>query len=428
LQQKVTDIAKPTRVRHWVIVFAVTLAVITYIDRVSISFAAPSIQKDLGLTSVQMGWAFWAFGWCYALFEIPGGYLGDWMGPRKVLLRIVLWWSFFTAATGWAWSFISLTVTRALFGMGEAGCFPNLTKTFTTWLPERERVRAQGIMWLSARWGGAFTPPLVALVMRLVGWRHAFELFGCLGVVWAIVFYCWYVNDPLRNPKLNAAERDLLRESSKLASGHGDVPWRRFLRSRQVWMICWQYFCLSYGWYFYITWLPTYLRQGRHMEITSTALLSVLPLLMGGVGNPAGVVAGGWLMRRTGDVAKTRRIMAYLGFAGASGFLAFSTLVHNPLLAMLSVGMASFSNDLVMPGAWAAVMDIGGKYTGSLAGAMNTLGNMGGALSPLVIGYILRWSGNNWNLTFYVSAAVYLMGIVCWWFLDPVTPLDREAA
>jgi MFS family permease len=193
-------------------------------------------------------------------------------------------------------------------------------------------------------------------------------------------------------------------------------------------MICWQYFCLSYGWYFYITWLPTYLRQGRHMEITSTALLSVLPLLMGGVGNPAGVVAGGWLMRRTGDVAKTRRIMAYLGFAGASGFLAFSTLVHNPLLAMLSVGMASFSNDLVMPGAWAAVMDIGGKYTGSLAGAMNTLGNMGGALSPLVIGYILRWSGNNWNLTFYVSAAVYLMGIVCWWFLDPVTPLDREAA
>jgi MFS family permease len=423
LQQKVTDIAKPTRVRHWVIVFAVTLAVITYIDRVSISFAAPSIQKDLGLTSVQMGWAFWAFGWCYALFEIPGGYLGDWMGPRKVLLRIVLWWSFFTAATGWAWSFISLTVTRALFGMGEAGCFPNLTKTFTTWLPERERVRAQGIMWLSARWGGAFTPPLVALVMRLVGWRHAFELFGCLGVVWAIVFYCWYVNDPLRNPKLNAAERDLLRESSKLASGHGDVPWRRFLRSQQVWMICWQYFCLSYGWYFYITWLPTYLRQGRHMEITSTALLSVLPLFLGGMGNPAGVVAGTWLLRRTGDVAKTRRIMAYLGFAGASGFLAFSTAVHNPLLAMLSVGMASFSNDLVMPGAWAAVMDIGGKYAGSLAGAMNMLGNMGGAISPLAIGYILRWSGNNWNLTFYVSAAVYLMGIVCWWFLDPVTPL-----
>jgi MFS family permease len=409
-----------------VIVFAVTLAVITYVDRVSISFAAPSIQKDLRLTSVQMGWAFWAFGWCYALFEIPGGYLGDWIGPRKVLIRIVLWWSFFTAATGWAWSFVSLTVTRALFGMGEAGCFPNLTKTFTTWLPEKERVRAQGIMWLSARWGGAFTPPLVALVMRLVGWRHAFEVFGCLGVVWAIVFYCWYVNDPLQHPKLDAAERALLRESSKLASGHGDVPWRRFLCSQQVWMICWQYFCLSYGWYFYITWLPTYLRQGRHMEITSTALLSVLPLLMGGVGNPAGAAAGGWLARKTGDLGRSRRIMGYIGFAGASGFLVLSTAVHNPVLAMLAVGLASFSNDLVMAGAWGAAMDVGGKYAGSLSGAMNTLGNMGGAMSPLAIGYILKWSGNNWNLTFYVSAAVYAMGIVCWWFLDPVTPLAGD--
>jgi MFS family permease len=418
--------AKATHVRHWVIVFAVALAVITYVDRVSISFAAPSIQKDLGLTSVQMGWAFWAFGWCYALFEIPGGYLGDWIGPRKVLMRIVLWWSFFTAATGWAWSFASLTATRALFGMGEAGCFPNLTKTFTTWLPERERVRAQGIMWFSARWGGAFTPPLVALVMRLVGWRHAFEVFGCLGVIWAIVFYCWYVNDPLRHPKLDAAERDLLRESSKLASGHGDVPWGRFLRSRQVWMICWQFFCLNYGWYFYITWLPSYLREGRHMEITSTALLSVLPLLFGGLGDPASVLAGARLARITGDVGQARRIMAYLGFAGASGFLFLSTMVHNPLLAMLAVGMASFSNDLVMPVAWAAAMDVGGKYAGSLSGAMNMWGNLGGAMSPLVIGYILKWSGNNWNLTFYASAAAYLMGVVFWRFLDPVTPLDRE--
>jgi len=341
-------------------------------------------------------------------------------------MRIVLWWSIFTAATGWVWSFISLTVTRALFGMGEAGCFPNLTKIFTAWLPEKERVRAQHIMWLSARWGGAFTPPLVALVMRLVGWRHAFEIFGCLGVAWAIVFYGWYVNDPLQHPKLDAAERALLRGSSKLASGHGDVPWRKFLRSRQVWMICWQYFCLSYGWYFYITWLPTYLREGRHLEIASTALLSVLPLLLGGVGNPAGVVAGAWLVRRTGDLAKSRRIMAYIGFAGASGLLLVSTTVHNALPAMLAVGVASFSNDLVMGGAWGAAMDVGGKYAGSLSGAMNSWGNLGGTISPLAIGYILKWSGNNWNLTFYVSAAVYAMGIVCWWFLDPMTPLGGQ--
>src|SRR5215470_5118760 len=152
----------PTGVRHLVVVFAVALAVVTYIDRVCISQAAPIMSKDLGLDSRSMAWAFTAFGWAYALFEIPGGYLGDRIGPRAVLARIVLWWSFFTAATGWAWNFVSLMVTRFLFGMGEAGCFPNLTKAFTTWLPEKERTRAQSMMWLSARWGGAFTLLLVA--------------------------------------------------------------------------------------------------------------------------------------------------------------------------------------------------------------------------------------------------------------------------
>ena len=141
----------PTRVRYWVIVFAAALAVVTYIDRVSLSFAAPYIARDLGLNSRQMGLAFTAFGWAYAMFEIPGGYMGDRLGPRSVLMRIVIWWSCCTAAMGSIWNLASLAVTQFLFGAGEAGCFPNLTKTFTTWLPEEERVRAQGIMWLSAR-------------------------------------------------------------------------------------------------------------------------------------------------------------------------------------------------------------------------------------------------------------------------------------
>ena len=219
----------PTRVRYWVIVFAATLAVITYIDRVALSFAAPFISKDLGLDSRHMGLAFTAFGVAYAAFEMPGGYLGDRLGPRSVLMRIVLWWSFFTAATGSTFNFLSIVTTQFLFGAGEAGCFPNLTKTFTTWLPAKERVRAQGIMWLSARWGGAFTPPLVALVMGLVGWRHTFQIFGGLGVIWAVIFYRWYRNNPLDNPKLNAAERELVRTASANARPHGDVPWGKFL-------------------------------------------------------------------------------------------------------------------------------------------------------------------------------------------------------
>ena len=417
---------RPSRVRYLVIVFAVTLAVVTYIDRVCISQAAPLITTDLGLDKFQMGAALSAFAWAYALFEIPGGFLGDWMGARKVLMRIVIWWSFFTAATGWVFNYTSLVVVRFLFGAGEAGCFPNLTKAFTTWLTREERVRAQGIMWLSARWGGAFTPLLVIAVFNYMSWRRAFELFGAIGIVWAFFFYRWYRDNPRDNRQLNAAERDLLRGNEELGAGHAHVPWGKFLASRQVWMLCWQYFCLSYGWYFYITWLPTYLKEARNMPAMQGALLNILPLFLGGLGSLFSGFISGPITSMTGSVAKTRRLMAYIGFTGASLLLVVSTYFQDPLAAMVAMGFASFCNDLVMPGAWGACMDVGGKYAGTLSGAMNMMGNIGGAMSPLAIGYILKNSHNNWDLTFYISAAIYFMGSFFWMFLDPVTPMEKS--
>lgn len=427
-QEPVHTGERPTQARYRVIVFAVALAIITYIDRVCISQAAPAITHDLGLSTVQMGYAFAAFGWAYALFEIPGGFLGDWMGPRKVLMRIVLWWSFFTAATGWAWNFASLAVTRALFGAGEAGCFPNLTKAFTTWLPQEERVRAQGIMWLSARWGGAFTPYLVYLTFQLMSWRHAFELFGAIGVVWAIFFYRWYRDNPRDNPHVNAAELHLLRHAEALAQGHGSVPWAKFVRSRTVWLLCAQYFCLSYGWYFYITWLPTYLKESRGLEIGTSAVLAGLPLFLGGLGSLFCGMISAPVTRLTHSVAATRKLMAYIGFTGASLLLVLSIHLGNPVAAMLAMGMASFCNDLAMPGSWGACMDVGGKYAGTLSGTMNMMGNVGGAVSPMAIGYMLRWTHHNWDITFYVSAAVYFCGSFFWIFMDPVTPIDDVEA
>lgn len=245
---------KPTHARHWVIVFAVTLAVIQYIDRVAISQAAPLISADLGLTPAEMGWVFSAFTLAYALFEIPGGYLGDRIGPRRVLLRIVIWWSFFTAATGWVWSWASLMATRFLFGAGEAGCFPNLTKAFNRWLPAAERSRAQGVMWMSARWGGATAPLLVFGCLQFLNWRMTFLVFGGLGVIWALVFRWWYRDDPREHRSVNAAELALL----PVEPGAGDVvvPWGKLARSLTVWGLCGQYAALSYAWYFFITWFP----------------------------------------------------------------------------------------------------------------------------------------------------------------------------
>jgi MFS family permease len=425
-------VERPTRVRYWVVVFAVTLAVITYIDRVCISFAAPAIRAELGLSASQLGLVFSIFNWSYAAFEIPGGFLGDRIGPRKVLTRIVVWWSFFTAATGWARNYTVLLATRFLFGAGEAGCFPNLTKIFTVWLPEKERVRAQGATWLAARWGGAFTPPLVALVMRWLspdgvaehGWRPSFAVFGCLGVLWAVIFYWWFRDNPGDQSALNSAERELISRESAGYAGHGDVPWGRLLRSKQIWMLCWQYFCLSYGWYFYVTWLPTYLKEAKHLDLVSTAMLSIWPLFAGGLGNPVSVALGTMVTRFTHNIVTTRRLLACIGFTGASGFLVYSTTFSDPRLAVAAIALASFCNDLVMPHAWASAMDIGGQYAGTVSGAMNFWGNVGGGLGPFMIGYILSRTNNNWNLTFYVSAAIYFMGSIFWLLLDPVTPLE----
>jgi ACS family glucarate transporter-like MFS transporter len=415
---------QPTHVRYWVIVFAVTLAVITYIDRVAMSFAAPQVSKDLGLSQVQLGLAFSAFVWAYAWFEIPSGFLGDWLGPRKVLMRIVIWWSAFIALTGITWNFASLFTTQTLFGAGEAGCFPNLTKAFTIWLPRAERVRAQGILWLSARWGGAFTPLLAYVIFQFMTWRHTFMVFGIIGVVWAIFFYRWFHDDPRQNKKINAAELELLRPNRELTASHAHVPWAKLARSRTTWLLCAQYFCLSYGWYFYITWLPTYLQKSRGVTLGRSAVLSMLPLFLGGLGSLFCGLISAPMARRLGGVARTRKTMACLGFTGASLFLIVSIHMPNPVATMVMMGFASFCNDLVMPGSWGACMDVGGRYAGTLSGTMNMLGNFGGGVSPTAIGLILYWTHNNWDVAFYVSAAVYFCGSFFWLLMDPVTPIE----
>lgn len=419
---------RPTRTRHWVIVFAVALAVITYIDRVCISKAAPLIQQDLGFSKEQMGWVFSAFTLAYALFEIPGGWLGDKMGPRRVLMRVVAFWSVFTAATGYAWNLGSMIVCRFLFGAGEAGCFPNLTKMFSIWLPIREHGLAQGITWLSARWGGAFTPLLVLAVLRIVSWRTAFLLFGALGVIWAVVFFIWYRDNPRDHPAVNAEELKLLEESAHNLDTHAAIPWARFFASRTVLLLWLYYFCISYVWYFYITWLPTYMKEALHLSLDDpkTAMMGGLPLFLGGVGCFVGGSAANRIVPRIGGLGPARRLVAIVGTLGAGTLLVASTLMQNPVMAMVAMGFSGFCNDLSMPGAWGACMDVGGKAAGSLSGSMNMMGNLGGALGPLVTPYLLTLTDNNWNVPIWVAAATYLVSALCWCFIDPVTPIKAE--
>jgi MFS family permease len=427
----------PTRARHVVMAFMVVLAVITYVDRVCISQAAGQIRADLGLSDTQMGWVFSAFTITYALFEIPAGWMGDRFGPRSVLMKVVVLWSVFTAATGAAWNYVSLLVCRALFGVGEAGCFPNVTKIFTIWLPKRDRSSAQGTLWLSARWGGAFTPLLVAWVFGLTSWRAGFALFGLLGVVWAICFFRWFRDRPAAHPGVNAAELALLDGAEANAPGHGPMPWRALLSSRTVWLLWLQYFCMSWGWYFYITWLPTYLREARGLSLGTGALFAGLPLFFGGIGCFAGGWTARWLAARWRNVGLARRVVACSGLGAAGALLILATRISNPALAIMALALASFCNDLAMAPDWSACMDVGGRLAGALSGSMNMMGNLGGAAGPVVVGYILdstRIAGETapslagWNLVFLVAAGFYGVGAAAWLFIDSTTPIAGAEA
>ena len=416
-----------SRSRYWVVVFAVTLAILSYIDRVSISNAAKRIQIDLNLNDQEIGLAFGAFGLAYALFEIPGGWLGDLLGAKKVLIRVVLCWSAFTAMTGAVWNLLTLEIVRFCFGAGEAGCFPNITKALSVWLPAEERVRGQAIVWAFARWGGAFTPPIVVFAFQYMTWRTAFVAFGFMGVIWCLVFAWWYKDDPREHRSVNEGERALLAGVASNSTGHGNVPWAKLLRSRSVWLLWGQYFCMSFPWYFYITFLPKYLMEHRHLSEGDAKWYAVLPLLFGGFGSLFAGFGAKWLNQTLGGVGKGRRTLSVCAFLGAGAFLVLVTTLENPLYAMLAMGMASFCNDLNMPGAWGTCMDIGQKYAGTLSGSMNMMGNLAGFVAPVTGGYILQNFNKDYNLFIYLMAGIYVIGACMWPFIDPVTPIDQNA-
>jgi ACS family glucarate transporter-like MFS transporter len=414
--------AKPTQVRHRIVRSGISLAFLAYLDRASISQAAPFIMKDLHLDKVQMGYVFSAFGLTYALLELPAGWLTDRMGVRNILTRVVVCWSVLTAATGMAWSYLSMLIIRLLFGAGEAGCYPALAKGFSDWLPQNERTHAEGWKTAVGRWGAAVSPALVAALLTYMTWRQVFLLFGAVGVVAAVAFFAIYRDSPELHPGVNAAELALIRSGQMVFAKRAadSIPWQEFLKSPAAWALCVQWFCHYYGFYFYLTWLPIYLQQARGLSMQHSAWLAGLPMLAAG----AGTLLSGYLLpvlaKRVG-LARARKMIAYFAYFGAAALLVFFTTIRDPLLAVAMMSLSSFVAEFCAPVSWVTAMDLGGDAVGTLTGAMNGLGQLGATIAPAAIGLILVSSGNNWLLTFYTSAVIYTMGGLCWLLIDPVT-------
>lgn len=373
------------------------------------------MKADLGLTDSQMGYAFSAFTLAYALFEIPSGWLADRFGARLMLTRIVVWWSLMTAATGLAGGFVTLLLLRLLFGLGEAGTFPSIARAFSHWLPLMTRGRAFGVAITAGALMGALTQPLVVALLSVMSWRHVFQVFGLAGIVWAAGWWLWFRDDPRDHSGVNQAELRLIGQDPP-APRHR-APWRAILADRNFHVLCVMYFCDIYGWYFYLTWMPTYLLRGRGFDLREVGWLAALPYVM----IAAGVFAGGWWSDR---LLKTTTLRAARRLPGLAGLplaaLAVASAVATPdayAAAFLFAAAAGLAALGVAP-AWAVCLDVGGRSAGVVSGAMNMFGNLGGALSPVVIGVCLDRLGS-WNAPLQTVAVFYLAAAACWLFIDP---------
>src|SRR3989454_1785423 len=414
---------KPSRARFTLLRFAFALSVVTYLDRVFIATAATSIREDLHLTAVQMGWIFSTFTLAYAIFEIPSGWLGDIIGPRKVLTRIVLWWSAFTVATGIAWNYASMLAFRFLFGAGEAGAFPNSSRSFSQWFPTKERGRAHGIIFMGTRLGGALAPPLAVALIAAIGWRRSFWVFGSLGVFWGILWWRWFRDDPAKHPAVNSEELRIIHEGISPESEHHRIEWKAII-SANLLFVCLTYFAFGYGLYFYLTWLQTYLREARGFSAGQASLLASIVLLSAA---GACIIGGFWTdswVRRYG-LKVGRCGVVSTALVGSGLMLAIAAVTSNSLAAALLIALAAGIADLCMSAVWAICLDIARESAGTVTGCMNTFANIGGAIAPVAMGYAGQWWGS-WSTPLLITAGMYVLGGLIALLIDPTVPLAAE--
>jgi sugar phosphate permease len=400
------------------VVLGLTVAayMITYMDRQVLATTRPAIMEELGISLVAMGWVTFAFRMAYALFQVPGGWLGDTIGARRALTMVVSWWSAFTALTALAWSAASMIVIQVFFGLGEAGAFPIATRSLSRWMRPTERGFAQGITHAGSRLGGAITPPIVALgIVPFVGWRAAFYAFGVLGVVWSAVWFFYYRDTPEEHAGVNVAERELIAGGIKRKSS-GPVPWRQILSHGNLWILAVMYFFYNYNLNVYQDWFPTYLRQAKGMTLAQMGIYASLPLLAGVVGD----LAGGWVsdivLSRTGNVNLARRWVAIAGFLLSAAATVPAVLTHDPKVSVAFYCVAFFGLEWTVGISWAVTLDIGGDFAGSVSAVMNMLGNFGGAIAATVVTYAATRYG--WNVPFLMTAGLCLIAAALYLKID----------
>jgi sugar phosphate permease len=380
---------------------------IFYVDRVNVSTAAPLIKRDLGLSNTELGFAFSAFAYPYALFQLIGGWLGDKFGPRLTLGVSGLVVCTATALTGAVGGLASLFLVRLVLGFGEGAAFPTATRAMAAWMPAERWGFAQGITHSASRIGNALTPPLVALLIGVVSWRGSFVIVGALSLIWMVIWVWFFRDDPQSHPRMTASELARLDLRREPAAAAARVPWRSL--ARRVLPVTAVDFC--YGWtlWVFLSWIPSFFFHNFHLNLGKSALFSAGVFLSGVIGDTLGGVVSDRILKRTGNLRAARCRVIAGGLFGGFVFMIPVVLSRDLAVVALCLSLAFFCVELVVAPIWSVPMDIAPRYAGSASGIMNFGFGLAGIVSPFVFGYVIDATGS-WTLPFLGSSALLLIG------------------
>ena len=425
-----------SRVRWFLVFWLFVLSAVSYLDRVNISIAGGAIVDAYHLTDVQLGRVFSALVAGYALFQTVGGHLADRFGPRRVLTGGVVWWGIFTALTalvpaditGAIWLFVAV---RFLLGAGEAVIYPAANQFVTRWIPVRERGIANGWIFAGVGAGAGLTPPLITYLMVHYGWRSSFWVCAAVGLLAGAVWFIAARDTPEEHPRVSSSELVAIQSGLTVPARNGPspeagarnrvlVPWRRVVRSREVWAVTISYFCYGYVAWIFFSWFYRYLAKVRGLDLKASAFYSMLPFLAMLVGCLLGGTINDRLTKWRGP-RLGRCGLAAFAMAVAGIVIAFGSQVHSAQLASVVLAGGAGALYLSQSSFWSLTADIAGGSAGSVSGFMNMGGQIGGAVTGSLTPWIAARYG--WTASFLVAAALCLLGAVSWLAVNPLNAL-----
>ncbi|MCA9239201.1 MAG: MFS transporter [Planctomycetales bacterium] len=437
--------SQPTRYRYRAVAWLTTAAALAYLGRNAVGVAESTIRRDLSLSLEQSGWFMGAFFWTYAALQVPSGTMIQRVGTRRALACLVVLWSFATCGIGLATGFVILVSAQMMMGASQAGAFPAACYSIGHWMPVSRRSLACGVLAAGMQVGAIVASGLTGVLLAPLGWRTVFLCYGAPGLIWATCFFLRFRDDPTQVAGVNAAELHLIQGGRSLSAteiGRCDTsdsvsaceetlpdsslpattsrPRLRFLV-----LLCGQQICRAAGYMFFASWFPTFLQETRGVSIVTSGYQQALVLAGTLLGSLGGGVITDWVLRRTNSLRASRGGVGTLALGGCAALIFLANYVRDPNLAVVLLAVGAFSAALAGPCALAATIDVGGRRVAELFGLINMCGNFAAAACPVVVAWLVQWTGN-WQLVLLMFAATYLIGAGCWLFIAPDQPRESS--